>query len=86
MKTKQETNEFSYEIDYELFTTEEIIKIINFYNLVIKYSKKRASYEELIKGYKAYRLIINSIALEKKYDKAFYKKTGLSIYHLVNKN
>ncbi len=85
-KTKDVEDKFSYDIDYDIFTTEEIIKIINFYNLVVKYSKNKVPYTEFINAYNEYRNIINSIALEKKYNKSFFEKTGLSIYHLVNKD
>ena len=34
-------NNDSYNIDYDMFTTEEMIKIINFYNNVEKYVKHK---------------------------------------------
>lgn len=82
--TNIETDEFSYDIDYDIFTTEEIIKIVNFYNDVQKYVKHKISYDKLKESYNIYRNIINSIALEKKYNKAFFEKTNISIYHLMN--
>ena len=75
--------EFSYDIDYDIFQTEEIIKIINFYNNVIKYNKHKISASVLKTSYLEYRKVINSIALEKRYNKSFYEKTGISIYHLM---
>lgn len=90
MKDKKHTNntqqdQYSYDIDYDIFTTEEIIKIINFYQDVHKYVKHKISYDTLKESYNVYRNIINSIALEKKYNKAFFDKTKISIYHLMNK-
>ncbi len=76
-------NNDSYNIDYDIFTTEEIIKIINFYNNVLKYVKHKISFETLKMSYLEYRMTINSIALEKRYNKDFYDKTGISIYHLM---
>ena len=76
-------NNDSYNIDYDIFTTEEIIKIINFYNNVLKYVKHKVSFETLKMSYLEYRMTINSIALEKRYNKDFYDKTGISIYHLM---
>ena len=64
-------------------STEEIIKIINFYNNVLKYVKHKISFETLKMSYLEYRMTINSIALEKRYNKDFYDKTGISIYHLM---
>lgn len=92
MNNKKQTNKivkktedlYSYDIDYDIFTTEEIIKIINFYNLTIKYTKHKVKYDDFINSYNEYRNIINSIAMEKRYNKSFYEKTGISIYHLVN--
>ena len=81
---KQDKNDaFSFDIDYEMFTTEEIIKIINFYQDVIKYTKRRITKEALKTSYKEYKNIINSIALEKQYDKKFFDKTNISIYKVI---
>ena len=84
MKNKTKNiNDFDFEIDYNLFTTEEIIKIINFYHNVMKYQKHQIAKETLIISYQEYRKTINSIALEKKYNQTFLEKTGISIYHLM---
>ena len=76
-------NNDSYNIDYDMFTTEEMIKIINFYNNVEKYVKPKISFETLKTSYIEYRITVNSIALEKRYNNNFYDKTGISIYHLM---
>ena len=76
-------NNDSYNIDYDMFTTEEMIKIINFYINVEKYVKHKISFETLKTSYIEYRMTVNSIALEKRYNKNFYDKTGISIYHLM---
>lgn len=75
--------EVSFDIDYDIFTTDEIIKIINFYQNVIKYQKHKINKDSLKESYKLYKNTINSIALEKKYNKSFFEKTGISIYHLI---
>ena len=55
--------EINYPIDYDMFTTTEIVKIINFYNLILKADKYS---DEVIKRHiKSIGNIINSIALEK---------------------
>ena len=76
-------NNDSYNIDYDMFTTEEMIKIINFYNNVEKYVKHKISFGTLKTSYIEYRMTVNGIALEKRYNKNFYDKTGISIYHLM---
>lgn len=84
MKNKKvNTEEFSYDIDYDIFTTDEIVKIIGFYQNVMKYQKHKINKKELKESYLVYRNIINSISLEKKYNKNFFDKTGISIYHLI---
>ena len=84
MKLKvQDESSHSFDIDYDIFTTDEIIKIINFYNTIIRYNKKKVSKEIVKSQYKEYKNIINSIALEKQYDKKFFDKTGISIYQTM---
>ncbi len=80
---KEQNDAFSYDIDYDIFTTEEIIKIIGFYQNVIKYTKRKISGALLKESYMEYKNIINSIALEKKYDKMFFEKTNISIYKTI---
>lgn len=75
--------DLSYEIDYELFTTEEIIKIINFYNHIVKYENSTYPTTDLKKEYREYQNIINNKSLEKKYDSMFQKATGVSIFLLM---
>lgn len=72
-----------YEIDYEIFSVEEIGKIISFFALIEETKHKRIKKELLKEKYKEYRQIVNSICLEKKYDKMLEKKCGISIYKLM---
>ena len=73
----------NYDIDFELFTVEEVVKIVGFFKLIEDAKTKRIDKDLLIRKYKEYRSIINSIALEKKYDRMLYEKSGVSIYHTV---
>lgn len=82
MKQKHET-ELALEIDYELFTTEEIVKIFNFYSFISRTKNYRAKQAEIINNYNEYRNIINNQSLQKKYDKTFEKVTGISIYRII---
>ncbi|HHZ11947.1 MAG TPA: UPF0223 family protein [Acholeplasmataceae bacterium] len=73
----------NYDIDFELFTVEEVVKIVGFFKLIEDAKTKRIDKDLLIRKYKEYRSIINSIALEKKYDRMLYEKSGVSIYHTI---
>lgn len=84
MKQKHE-QEIAMDIDYELFTTEEIVRIFQFYSLVTKTKYQQVSKQELIQGYHDYQNIIHNIALQKKYDAKFEKVTGISIYKIMQK-
>lgn len=72
-----------YDIDLDIFSYDEIGKIINFFILIEKTKKGRVKKELLKEKYKEYRTIISSIALEKKYDKMLQKKSGISIYKVM---
>ena len=72
-----------YEIDYEIFTALEIVKIIEFFCLIEKTKTKKVKPELLIEKYNEYRRILNNKTLEKKYDKMLYKKSKVSIYETV---
>ena len=77
--------EKDYEIDYEMFETLEIIKIIDFFMLIEQAQKKKVNKEKLIEGYREYQQILNNKILEKKYDKMLYEKTRISIYQTMKK-
>lgn len=72
------------DIDYETFTTEEIIKIFEFFNLISLYVKSgKVKKSDLIEAYHSYRNVLNSIAFEKRYNKMFENKTGIKIYQTM---
>lgn len=83
MKNKVVEEQFDFNIDYDMFTTDEIVKIYHFYKLVIRFKTNKKNKQELLLEYENYRRIINNKALEKKYDKNFEQKTGISIFHLI---
>lgn len=72
--------DYTLQIDFEIFTVEEIATIYSFFDMVEKFHKHKISKQKLIESYNNYRKTINSIQLEKKYDKLFFNKTGISIY------
>lgn len=83
MKAKTE-EQIAIDIDYETFTTDEIIKIFDFFNLITLYVKNgKVKKSELINAYHTYRNVLNSIAFEKRYNKMFEDKTGIKIYQVM---
>lgn len=81
MKNKERYT--TYDIDYDMFNVEEIVKIINFFRLVEESKTRKIDKDTLIRRYNEYRNIINNIALEKKYDRMLFEKSGVSIYRLI---
>ena len=73
----------NYDIDYDLFTTLEIIKIIEFFKLIEQTKNKAFNPEYLVSRYREYQNIINNKSLEKKYDKMLYDKSKVSIYQVL---
>lgn len=76
---------YSYPIDYELFTTEEILDIVEFLNLIEAANDQKKVPENIQKAYKRYRSIINSQSIEKQIDRDFEKLSGYSIYNTMKK-
>ena len=84
-ETKEEKLELKeYKIDYDMFSLEEIVKIVSFFELIKKVNNKRKyNKEEVINKYNEYRNILNNKSLEKKYDKMLYDLDKISIYHTM---
>ena len=80
--SKKQTKEIvnDYIIDFDMFSVEEIVKIISFFRMVEDTKKKRVNKEMLVNKYNEYRNILNNKSLEKQYDKMLLKKSGVSIY------
>lgn len=81
MKSKETTKE--YKIDYELYTVDELVKIIKFFQLIERTKTKRVSKEELRTAYNEYRNILKNKALEKEYDRMLFEKSHVSIYNVM---
>ena len=77
--------EFNYEIDYDMFTTIEIVKIIEFFRLIESTKTKKINSKMLIEKYHEYQNILNNKSLEKKYDKMLQKKSNISIWDTVKR-
>lgn len=72
-----------YKIDYELFTTQELIKIIEFFKLIENTKTKKINKDLLINKHNEYLAIINNKSLEKQYDEMLFKKSKVSIYQTI---
>ena len=83
MKKKNQELVNDYLIDYDMFSVEEIVKIINFMRLVEDTKRKKVNKDLLVSKYNEYRNILNNKTLEKQYDKMLLKKSGVSIYETV---
>jgi len=80
MKKKDQQIVNDYIIDYDMFSVEEIVKIIGFMKLIEDTKRKKVSKQLLIEKYNEYRTILNNKTLEKQYDKMLLKKSNISIY------
>lgn len=75
--------EYEYDLDYDMFNVSEIIKIMEFFKLIESTKHKKVSKEKLVESYRVYQNILKNKALEKKYDKMIYEKSGVSIYQVM---
>ncbi len=76
---------YTYPIDYDLYTNEEAILLIEFLALIEDANEGKVDKNLLIKKYKRFRSIINSVSTEKQMDKKFEKMSGYSIYKTIKK-
>ena len=75
--------EYNYEIDYDMFSTMEIVKIIEFFRLIESTKVKKINPKMLVDKYHEYQNILHNKSLEKKYDKMLQKKSNISIWDTV---
>lgn len=81
MREKETTKE--YKIDYDLYTVDELVKIIKFFQLIERTKTRRVKKEELITSYNEYRNILKNKTLEKEYDRMLFEKSHVSIYEVM---
>lgn len=75
--------EIEFDIDYSMFSVPETIVILNFFQLIASGKYKTIKKETLKAKYLEYRSVVNSIQLEKQFDKMLVKKAGVSIYQTM---
>ena len=78
---------YTYPIDYDLFTAEEVSVIIEFLSLIEDANERKVKVDPFVlsKKHQDFRALINSIAMEKKIDRDFEKVSGYSIYKTIKK-
>lgn len=76
---------YTYPIDYDLFTQEEVVIIVEFLSLIEDANERKVDPIVLSKKHQAFRSVINSKSLEKKIDRDFEKVSGYSIYKTIKK-
>ncbi|MCP0886464.1 UPF0223 family protein [Ligilactobacillus sp. WILCCON 0076] len=75
--------ELRADVSYPLlpeWTTEEIIKVSNFYAMVEKANTSSVLKQEFINQYKDYCKVVPAIMTRKQLDRQFEEATGFSIY------
>ncbi len=76
---------YTYPIDYELFTSEEIAQIIEFLSLIEDANERKVKVDPFVlsKKHQKFQKMINSKSMEKKIDRDFEKVSGYSIYKTI---
>lgn len=76
---------YTYPIDYDQFTTEEIVVIVEFLSLIEDANTGKVDPIVLSKKHQHYRSVINSIMIEKQIDREFEKVSGYSIHKTIKR-
>ena len=69
----------------ETWTTEEIVAVVHFFNLIEKAYESSVDRNELLKAYRKFKEIVPSKSEEKVYFSDFEKGSTYSSYHVVKK-
>jgi uncharacterized protein YktA (UPF0223 family) len=75
---------YSYPID-ETWTKEEIIEVIQFFQMVERAYESGVEKEKLLQAYSAFKQIVPSKSEEKKVCATFEKESGYSCYRTIKK-
>lgn len=67
----------------ETWTKQEIINVIEFFNLVEKAYEAKVNRDELLSAYHTFKKIVPAKGEEKSYFSQFEKSSGYSSYHVV---
>jgi len=69
----------------ETWSTDEVVDIIHFFNLVEKAYESSVKREDIVKAYRIFKTIVPSKSEEKIYFAEFEKSSTYSSYHVVKK-
>jgi len=75
---------YSYPIE-ETWTTEEIVDVIHFFELIEKAHEQGVEAERVLKGYKRFKEIVPSKSEEKTYFREFEARSGYASYKVVQR-
>lgn len=75
-------SDYQYPID-ETWTKEEIIDVINFFNLIESVYESSVDRKDLIEAYRKFKKVVPSKSEEKNYFADFEKNSSYSSYHVV---
>ncbi|WP_170006855.1 UPF0223 family protein [Bacillus fonticola] len=74
--------EYSYPIEFD-WSTEEVVAVIHFYEIVEKVYASRIKREEVMDAYRAFKEVVPGKADEKRYFQQFREESGLDPYPVV---
>ncbi|HLR01932.1 MAG TPA: UPF0223 family protein [Virgibacillus sp.] len=75
---------YSYPIE-ETWTTEEIIDVVQFFELIEKAYEKGAAADDVLEAYNRFKQIVPSKSEEKTYFREFEHQSGYVSYNVVKK-
>ncbi|PXW92632.1 uncharacterized protein YktA (UPF0223 family) [Streptohalobacillus salinus] len=73
---------YSFPIDLD-WSTEEMVKVVEYLDIVEKSYHQAVSTKELIDKYKAFKTVVSSKGEEKQIGRKFEKDTGYSLYQTI---
>ncbi|MBA2174319.1 UPF0223 family protein [Halobacillus locisalis] len=74
---------YSYPIDEQYWSKEEIIDVVNFYSMIEEAYEKGVSRDDLMLAYTRFKQIVPSKSEEKKLTSQFEKESGYSSYRTI---
>jgi len=75
---------YSYPLD-ENWTQDEIVKVIDLYNMVEKAYESGVNREEFLQKYRSFQQVVPMMMEQKRLDKEFELESGYSIYQVFKK-
>ncbi|WP_062105255.1 UPF0223 family protein [Bacillus niameyensis] len=76
--------EYQYPFSMD-WSSDEVIEVIQFFQIVEKAYEMGINRDELMQSYRKFKMIVPSIAEEKKYGREFEEASGYSLYKTIQK-